>query len=72
MPGAGGSTSFPYDFKLPQIMTLEQVMVLSKESDQQLTAIRNPLQRFTYPQTGSIPRQQWSWVQAAYRGAVSR
>lgn len=68
-PGAGGTTTFPYDFKLPQIMTLQSVMVLSKETDRGLTSIRNPLQSFVYPRDGSFPREQWAWVQDAYQGS---
>ena len=70
-PGAGGTTSFPYDFKLPEILTVEQVMVLTKETDTRLTRIRNPLFRFTYPSTGSLTTSEWRWVQDVYQGAVS-
>ena len=62
----GGSTSFNYDFSVPQIFLLEQVMVRTPPRDE-LTLFPNPLNSYRFPAQGSIPPNQWSIVGADVR-----
>lgn len=57
--GPGGKVSFPYDFKLPRILTEKNVVVLENESSTKLTTIPNPLYKFNYPSTGSVSADEW-------------
>src|SRR5947207_2181972 len=49
----GGTTTFDYDFAIPQIFTVERVMV-ARTSDDKLESIENPLNRFVFPTTGGL------------------
>ena len=53
-----GRTSFNYDFSIPQIFTLEQVIVRTPEKDE-LELRDNPMNFFKFPATGSIPEDEW-------------
>lgn len=55
----GGKTSFDWDFSIPQIFTLEKVMIRTPENDE-LHLADNPLNWFSFPKTGSIPEDEWS------------
>lgn len=69
-PGVGGTTSFPYDFKLPRILTEQNISVLMKASDTKMTQIQNPLFRFDFPSSGGLSTQEWSWLRSATRQQV--
>ncbi len=71
-PGVGGTTSFAYDFKLPRIMTEQNVVVLEKEGDAKLTQIPNPLFKFNFPASGGLSTPEWSWLQSSYQQQVSQ
>jgi tyrosinase len=57
----GQTTSFPYDFSLPQIFTLEKVMLM-KPGATELSLEDNPLNYFTFPTSGMIPTSEWDAV----------
>lgn len=61
LPG-GNRTSFDYDFSIPQIFTVESVMV-RRTSDDTLHPIENPLNRFIFPKSGGFSAQDWTLVQ---------
>jgi tyrosinase len=52
-----GSTYFPYDFCVPQILTLDKVKV-KMYPDDELKEIDNPLSRFSFP-NGSLSDNDW-------------
>lgn len=63
-PGIGGgdgrSTSFPYDFSLPRILSEETILVERPGSTQRVPMSRNPLRTFVFPTgSGSIPEADW-------------
>lgn len=49
-----GTTSFKYDFSIPQIFTVSQISLVTSAKNE-LEPQRNPLHLFTFPKTGSIP-----------------
>jgi tyrosinase len=57
----GQTTSFPYDFSLPQIFTLEKVMLM-KPGATALSLEDNPLNYFNFPSSGMIPISEWDAV----------
>ncbi|KAL9070477.1 MAG: hypothetical protein Q9157_005808 [Trypethelium eluteriae] len=64
MPGItqpGGATSFEYDFGIPQVFTVESVMV-RRTSDDQLEPLENPLNRFIFPSSGGFADADWTLV----------
>ncbi|KAH6664723.1 hypothetical protein B0J14DRAFT_706472 [Halenospora varia] len=61
LPGVkfdNGTTSFKYDFRIPNILTAEKVMVRTPAKDA-LEPFDNPLVFFNFPKAGSIPEAQW-------------
>ena len=60
--GPGGMVSFPYDFKLPEILNVANVTVLESETSTKLTSISNPLYQFAFPPSGSVSTQEWDWL----------
>lgn len=64
--GAGGSgtTSFPYNFDLPLVLTVDQVMVYQPQAEggneTQLVPIPNPLLTFYFPAKDSVTPREWS------------
>lgn len=60
-----GTTTFPYDFKFPSILTKRQVMILASENDTKLTAIPNPLFSYKFPANGGLPSDDQDLVQNA-------
>jgi tyrosinase len=70
MPGItlpnGRQTRFTYDYSMPQIFTVESVMV-RRTSDDQLHSIENPLNRFSFPESGGFSEQDWNLVQGFSR-----
>jgi hypothetical protein len=71
-PGIGGTTSFPYDFKLPRILAEENVMVLEEGDDTTLTKIPNPLYRFNFPSSDGLTTKDWSWLRSSTKQRVGR
>jgi tyrosinase len=57
--GPRGTTSFDYDFALPQIFTVESVMI-RRTSDDQLDSLQNPLNRFVFPSSGGLSEADWT------------
>ncbi|KAF2205503.1 Di-copper centre-containing protein [Delitschia confertaspora ATCC 74209] len=59
-----GKTEFPWDFPIPKIFTVDQVMVRNEKG--QLVTHPNPLSFFRFPQDGnplhSIPEKQWQII----------
>jgi tyrosinase len=53
-----GSTSYPYDFSLPQVLTLENITVKDFPGDTVRT-IPNPLAHYKFP-NGSVSENEWS------------
>ena len=53
-----GTTSFKYDFSVPQIFTVDKIM-LKTPAKNQLTLSDNPLQLFDFPQAGGISLSDW-------------
>jgi tyrosinase len=64
--GIGGMTSFKYNFKLPGILVVEEVMVLKSAGDTTMSRIRNPLYSFVFEDPASrpsiIPDAQWDLI----------
>lgn len=60
-----GTTTAKYDFSVPQIFTVDKVM-LKTPSKNQLEPKDNPLRLFTFPRTGSIPANQWTIISASF------
>ena len=56
-----GTTSFPYDFSMPQVLTVEKVMLM-KPGATALSLEDNPLNFFAFPRSGSIPESQWQVI----------
>lgn len=54
-----GSTSYPYDFSLPQVLTLANITVRDFPTDT-IRTISNPLASFRFP-PGSISEQDWGF-----------
>jgi tyrosinase len=52
-----GTTSFPFDFSVPQIFTLQQIMI--DLPGKGLTPQPNPLNFFNFP-SGGIPDEQFN------------
>jgi tyrosinase len=61
----GTTTTATYDFSVPQIFTVEKIM-LKTPTKNQLEAKDNPLRLFNFPKTGSIPADQWTIVSASF------
>ena len=57
----GGKTSFPWDFSIPQIFTVPEIVLRTPDNDE-LKLCPNPMIRFRFPVKGSIPEKQWSTV----------
>ncbi|KAF4627308.1 hypothetical protein G7Y89_g10846 [Cudoniella acicularis] len=53
-----GTTSFKYDFRIPNILTTPKVMIRTTAKDA-LELLDNPLLLFDFPKSGSIPEAQW-------------
>ena len=53
-----GSSSYPYDFSLPQILTLANVTVRDFPADN-IRTISNPLASYRFP-AASVSEQEWS------------
>ena len=60
-----GTTTAKYDFSVPQIFTVEKIMLKTPEKNQ-LTSQDNPLHLFNFPKTGSIPANQWTIISSAF------
>ena len=60
-----GTTSFKYDFSVPQIFTVGKIMLKTPEKNQ-LTSQDNPLHLFSFPKVGSIPANQWTIVSSGF------
>ena len=71
-PGVGGTISFHYDFKLPQILTQENIVVLEKETNAKLTQIPNPLFKFNFPSSGGLSSNEWNWLRSVTSQQVRR
>ena len=56
-----GTTSFKYDFSVPQIFTVDKIM-LKTPTKNQLTLSSNPLHLFNFPETGGIPVNEWKII----------
>lgn len=70
---SGGTTTFDYDFAIPQIFTVERVMV-ARTSDDKLESIENPLNRFVFPTTGGLTEgfEGSDWTLAEGEGDFSK
>lgn len=53
-----GSTSYPYDFSLPQVLTLANITVRDFPADN-IRTISNPLASFRFP-PGSVSENEWA------------
>jgi tyrosinase len=51
VPGlkSNGKTSFPFDYRLPDIFTRENVTLRTVENQNELTSVPNPLKSFKFP-----------------------
>lgn len=58
--GPGGTTTFDYDFSVPQIFVVEQVMVRRYDKNDELHPIPNPLRKFSFPKTGGLTTDDWT------------
>ncbi|KPI40958.1 Tyrosinase [Cyphellophora attinorum] len=58
----GGSTTFPFDYRLPDIFTRENVMLRTAETQNELKSFPNPLKSFKFP-----PKEKGAniWMQKA-------
>jgi len=57
-----GKTSFKYDFSVPQIFTVDQIVLRTPEKGNELELRNNPFRLFDFPSVGSIPEREWSIV----------
>lgn len=55
--GPGGTTTFEYDFALPQIFVMEQIMVRHYADNDELQPMPNPLRTFSFPKSGGFSSQ---------------
>jgi tyrosinase len=61
MPGVtvgDGTTTYPYDFGVPQIFTLEEIYVRLAPDDR-VNKIKNPFNRFGF-QSGALSEPEWT------------
>ena len=54
-----GATTFPYDFSVPHILEVDEVMVARPESEDVLETVDNPLYQYRFPKKGGIPPGEW-------------
>ena len=64
-PKDPGFTSYPYDFGVPQILTLEKVIVQLPGGRSKLE--ENPLRTYWFPLGEVIPEKQWAAMQLNVR-----
>ncbi|KAB2569580.1 Tyrosinase [Lasiodiplodia theobromae] len=55
----GTKATFPYDFRLPEVLKQDKLMVYRPGNEEQLGPMDNPLKSFRFPKKGSIPLSQW-------------
>ena len=60
-----GTTTATYDFSVPEVCTVPQIMLKTPAANK-LVVQNNPLYLFNFPQTGSIPANQWTIISAAF------
>lgn len=58
--GPGGTTTFDYDFSLPQVFVVEQVMVRHYDKNDELHPLSNPLCKFSFPKSGGLTPNDWA------------
>ena len=57
--GPNGTAKFDYDFSIPQILTLQKVMIRVPPNDD-IKLEHNPLRTFWFPVKGGIKERDWS------------
>lgn len=63
--GPGGTTTFKYDISVPQVFTVESVMI-RRTRDDQLEPLVNPLNKFSFPSTGGLSTADWNLVPTSF------
>lgn len=66
-----GATTIPWDFSIPQILTVEKIM-LRTPTNNALTLSDNPLYTFDFPKVGSIPLNQWTIAGGHYSHVLTQ
>lgn len=68
-----GQTSFPYDFSVPKIFTVDRIMLKTPDKADELQPVQNPFKLFSFATGGSIPQRDWDiWDNTFFPWTTSR